>query len=79
MKTVIRKLRDQGITVFITSHILEVVENLCDDIAILNKGEILAYLDAKSRRELQKDSSLNEIFENYVGTKNSGEDLLDWM
>ena len=63
MKTVIRKLRDQGVTVFITSHILEVVENLCDDIAILNKGEILAYLDAKTRRELQKDSSLNEIFE----------------
>lgn len=79
MKTVIRKLRDQGITVFITSHILEVVENLCDDIAILNKGEILAYLDAKTRRELQKDSSLNEIFEDYVDTKNSGDELLDWM
>jgi ABC-2 type transport system ATP-binding protein len=79
MKTVIRKLRDQGITVFITSHILEVVENLCDDIAILNNGEILAYLDAKTRRELQKDSNLNEIFENYVNTKNSGDELLDWM
>src|SRR6056297_467437 len=79
MKTVIRKLRDQGITVFITSHILEVVENLCDDIAILNEGEILAYLDAKTRRELQKDSSLNEIFENYVNTKGLGDDLLSWM
>ena len=79
MKTVIRKLRDQGITVFITSHILEVVENLCDDIAILNDGKILAYLDAKTRRELQKDSNLNEIFENYVNTKNSGDELLDWM
>lgn len=79
MKTVIRKLRDQGITVFITSHILEVVENLCDDIAILNEGEILAYLDAKSRRELQKDSNLNEIFENYVNSKGLGDDLLNWM
>lgn len=79
MKTVIRKLRDQGVTVFITSHILEVVENLCDDIAILNKGEILAYLDAKTRRELEKDSNLNEIFEQYVETKNGGENLLSWM
>ena len=79
MKTVIRKLRDQGITVFITSHILEVVENLCDDIAILNEGEILAYLDAKSRRELQKDSNLNEIFESYLNTKDLGDDLLSWM
>lgn len=79
MKTVIRKLRDNGITVFITSHILEVVENLCDDIAILNKGKILAYLDAKTRHELQKDSSLSEIFENYVDMKDSGEDLLNWF
>jgi len=79
MKTVIRKLRDKNITVFITSHILEVVENLCDDIAILNKGEILAYLDAKSRKELQKDSSLSEIFENYVDLRDLGEETLDWI
>ena len=79
MKTAIRKLKNKGVTVFITSHILEVVENLCDDIAILNKGKILAYLDAKSRRELQKDATLSEIFENYVDMKDSGEDLLSWF
>lgn len=79
MKTVIRKLRDKGITVFITSHILEVVENLCDDIAILHQGKILAYLDAKSRHELQKDSSLNEIFENFIDIRDSGDELLDWF
>ncbi len=79
MKTIIRKLREKGVTVFITSHILEVVENLCDDIAILHKGKILAYLDAKSRRELQKDSSLSEIFEQYVEVRSSGEELLNWI
>lgn len=79
MKNVIRKLREKGTTVFITSHILEVVENLCDDIAILHKGKILAYLDAKSRRELQKDSSLSEIFEQYVEVENRDEELLSWM
>gem|GEM_PF-3834110 len=42
-------------------------------------NRILAYLDAKSRRELQKDSNLNEIFENYVNTKGLGDDLLSWM
>jgi len=79
MKTLIRKLRDRGITVFITSHILEVVENLCDDIAILHHGKILAYLDAKSRYELQKDSTLNEIFEDYIDIRDSGDELLDWI
>lgn len=79
MKNVIRKLKDRGTTVFITSHILEVVENLCDDIAILHQGKILAYLDAKSRRELQKDSSLSEIFEQYVDVNTAEEELLSWM
>lgn len=79
IKTVIRRLRDKGITVFITSHILEVVENLCDDIAILHHGKILAYLDAKSRHELQKDSTLNQIFEDYIDIRDSGDELLDWF
>lgn len=79
MKTVIRKLKEKGTTVFITSHILEVVENLCDDIAILHKGKILAYLDAKSRKELQKDSSLSEIFEQYVEVNTANDELLNWL
>lgn len=79
MKILIRKMRDKGIAVFITSHILEVVENLCDDIAILHHGKILAYLDAKSRHELQKDSTLNQIFEDYIDVRDSGDELFDWF
>ncbi len=79
MKAVLRKLKEKGTTIFITSHILEVVENLCDDIAILHKGEIVAYLDSKSRRELQKDSSLSEIFEQYIDVSSSSVETLDWL
>jgi ABC-2 type transport system ATP-binding protein len=79
MKTLIRKMQAKGCTIFITSHILEVVENLCTDIAILHEGRILAYLDAKSRKELQKDASLSEIFEQYINVHNVGEDLLSWL
>lgn len=79
MKNVLRKLKDKGTTIFITSHILEVVENLCDDIAILHKGKILAYLDSKSRKELEKNSSLNEIFEQYVEVKTANGEQLSWL
>ncbi|MDX1640317.1 MAG: ABC transporter ATP-binding protein [Balneolaceae bacterium] len=79
MKNLIRRLQDKGTTIFITSHILEVVENLCDDIAILHKGKILAYLDSESRRELEKDSNLNEIFERYVESETKSEDRLNWL
>jgi ABC-2 type transport system ATP-binding protein len=79
MKTIIRKLKERGTTIFITSHILEVVENLCDDIAILHKGKIVAYLDSKTRHELQKDSTLSEIFEQYVGMGKMKDKAPDWL
>lgn len=78
MKTVIRRLKSKGVTIFITSHILEVVENLCDDIAILHEGKIKAYLDSISRKELQKDASLHEIFEKYVEVERK-DDIVDWL
>lgn len=78
MKNVIRRLKARGVTIIITSHILEVVENLCDDIAILHRGQIKAYLDSVSRKELQKDSSLHEIFAHYVPVEKK-DDIVDWL
>lgn len=78
MKNVIRRLKSRGVTIIITSHILEVVENLCDDIAILHEGRIKAYLDSVSRKELQKDASLHEIFEKYVEVEKKDE-IVDWL
>lgn len=78
MKTIIRKLKAKGVTIIITSHILEVVENLCDDIAILHEGLIIAYLDAISRRELQRDSTLHQLFEEYVKVEHK-DDIVDWL
>jgi len=56
-----------------------VVENLCDDIAILHKGKILAYLDSATRKELEKNSNLSEIFEQYVESGSRGDELLSWL
>jgi len=79
MKAVLRQIRDKGTTIFLTSHILEVVENLCDDIAILSHGNIIAYLDAESRRQLQRDSSLSEIFDEYVKSGTGNNENLTWL
>ncbi len=78
MKNIIRRLKARGTTIIITSHILEVVENLCDDIAILHFGRIEAYLDSETRRELQKNSNLHEIFEQYVPVEKK-EDQIGWL
>lgn len=79
MKTILKHLQQQGKTIIITSHILEIVENLCDDIAILHRGKIIAYLDSESRKELQKDARLSEIFENYVEVEKPKDDVLEWL
>jgi ABC-2 type transport system ATP-binding protein len=78
MKNVLRRLKNKGVTIIVTSHILEVVENLCDDIAILHNGKIKAYLDSISRKELQKDSSLHEIFEKFVEVEKKDQ-IVEWL
>jgi len=79
MKTILNRLQEKGKTIIITSHILEIVENLCDDIAILHKQKIIAYLDSKTHKELQKDASLSEIFESYVEVEKPKSDVLKWL
>ncbi len=79
MKTILRKLKKNGVSIIITSHILEVVENLCDDIAILHEGEVIAYLDSETRKKLQKDTSLSEIFEHYIQVEHPEDDVLKWL
>ena len=42
LRDIIRKLRDEGKTVLLTTHYLPEAEELCDRIVILNHGEIVA-------------------------------------
>ncbi|WP_323784511.1 ABC transporter ATP-binding protein [Thalassovita sp.] len=38
----IRKLNDEGMTIILTTHYLEEAEEMCDEIAIINQGEVVA-------------------------------------
>ncbi|NRB20561.1 MAG: ABC transporter ATP-binding protein [Rhodobacteraceae bacterium] len=38
----IRKLNEQGMTIILTTHYLEEAEEMCDEIAIINEGEVVA-------------------------------------
>ena len=50
-----------GGTVLFSSHVLEVVENLCDRVAIIHKGKLIAL---GTPEEIKKDTSatLEDIF-----------------
>lgn len=60
LKEIIRKQKEAGKTLFINSHILLEMEQMCDDIAILNKGQLLFTGSVKS--VLEKEKSLDDFF-----------------
>lgn len=43
IKSLIKKLHKQGMTIFLTTHYMQEAEELCDHIAIMNKGKILIH------------------------------------
>jgi ABC-2 type transport system ATP-binding protein len=42
LKTMLQSMIARGATIFLTSHVLEIVERLCSHIAIINRGHIVA-------------------------------------
>ncbi|HYH06297.1 MAG TPA: ABC transporter ATP-binding protein [Thermoanaerobaculia bacterium] len=59
VKQLFRRMADAGKTVFLTTHTLSVAEAVCDRIAILNRGKIVA---SGTPAELKKDSALEDAF-----------------
>ena len=61
LKTAMRAHADEGNTVFFSSHVIDVVEKVCDRIAIIDKGRIVA-VDTLDNIRRNPDTSLEEIF-----------------
>ena len=80
MKDILLAQVRQGATVFLTSHVLDVVERICDEIAIVNGGKIVAQGTVTQLREqaAQGAVTLEEIFVNLVGSP-SYTGKLDWL
>ena len=51
MREIVREERDRGATVFFSSHILGQVESVCDRVAILQDGEVVAVDSVEGLRE----------------------------
>lgn len=63
LKEIMRALADDGRTVFFSTHVMEVAENLCDRIGIINRGKIIAVGTLDEIKAAAKDTgSLEKIF-----------------
>jgi len=72
LKALLGRMTERGVTIFLTSHVLEIVERLCSHVGIINKGRLVAQgsldeLRAGVPGEEGRESTLEEIFLSTVG------------
>jgi ABC-2 type transport system ATP-binding protein len=67
LRNLISNLRRQGVTIFLTTHYLEEANILCDRVAVLVKGKILAIDTPQALKDKTNKSSLEEAFMKITG------------
>lgn len=58
----VRQMAKKGVTVFLTTHYIEEAEALCDRVAILNKGRLVAVDSPARLRDNFQEANLEEVF-----------------
>ena len=67
LKEEMRRHCEAGNTVFFSTHVLDVAEKLCDEIAIINKGKLIAEGTLEELRSGEKGASLEQLFLEMTG------------
>jgi ABC-2 type transport system ATP-binding protein len=95
LKAMLQRMISRGATIFLTSHVLEIVERLCSHVAIIHRGrlvaqgsleEVRAGVEAQSAAALPDGSAaagekltLEDIFLRIVGGSRLAERELSWL
>ncbi len=76
IRDVLKRAVERGATVFLTSHVLEIVERLCTHVGIIAKGKLVCQ---ESMAELRGNGSLEERFLEVVGAGQIEGQKLSWL
>jgi ABC-2 type transport system ATP-binding protein len=79
IKDLLGSLTRRGVTVFLTSHILEIVEKLCSEIAVIHRGRLVARGRTEDLRRGDQTASLEEVFLDLVDAESSSTKVLSWL
>ena len=92
LKELLSRLTARGLTVFLTSHVLEIVERLCTDIAIISQGRLIASgaldelrrggitIGGDGQQDAERSLSLEDYFISVVGgARQTGDEVLEWL
>jgi len=76
IRRLLTRLVGTGATVLFSSHVMELVEQICDHVSVIDKGRILA---TGTTDEVRGGKTLQRAFIDLVGSKATGEEGLTWL
>jgi ABC-2 type transport system ATP-binding protein len=76
IRAVLDRLTSSGATVLFSSHVMELVESLCDHVAIMHQGRVVA---AGTLDQVRTGRSLEEAFVTLVGAGDAAIGQLGWL
>jgi ABC-2 type transport system ATP-binding protein len=76
LRDVLKRCVERGATVFLTSHVLEIVERLCTDVGIIAQGKLVFQ---ESMEQLRQSGTLEERFLATVGSDHLEAQKLSWL
>jgi ABC-2 type transport system ATP-binding protein len=86
LKAMLNRMIQRGVTIFLTSHVLEIVERLCSHVAIISRGDLVAQgsidelrAGVEARHDGGQKASLEQIFLNIVGGERAAAPELSWL
>jgi ABC-2 type transport system ATP-binding protein len=76
LRDVLKHCVERGATIFLTSHVLEIVEKLCTHVSIISQGRLV---HQGSLESLRRGGSLEERFLEIVGMEGREQQPLSWL
>jgi len=76
IRRLLTRFAGSGSTVLFSSHVMELVEQVCDHVSIINQGRIVV---SGTTDEVRGGKTLQQAFVDLVGPRATGEEGLSWL
>jgi ABC-2 type transport system ATP-binding protein len=76
LRDILKRCVERGATVFLTSHVLEIVERLCTDVGVIAKGRLVYQ---GSMAKVREGGTLEDAFLKAVGGEHYESQKLSWL
>ncbi|HEV7710718.1 MAG TPA: ABC transporter ATP-binding protein [Asanoa sp.] len=76
IRSILKRFVAGGGSVVLSSHVMPLVEQLCDTVAVMNAGRVVA---AGPIDEVRGGRTLDEVFVELVGARTAREEELSWL